>query len=101
MEKAGPVNASSSLTIPSNAREVIISVAIADSAGDRVFQSVFLRAQLTGTKVLFIGGYYYSSSDYGLVNVDLTNGSAVKIRNSVYFANDRKSVSTLTIWYNI
>lgn len=44
-------------------------------------------------------GYHFSGSDYGMVNLNVTNGTAVAIRNCIYGGNDVSANAKLSIYY--
>lgn len=100
--KAGTATGrSQSVTIPDNAVEVLL-VARFNNGGDLTLQCSghFICADLNANIVFLGGGYYFSSSDFGTVNVDLSNNHRTfTIRNIRYAGTDRSSTATLTAYY--
>ena len=87
-------------TVPDSAVEVLVM--IYDSGGQySFFASGTARvASITGRAIWDVGGYYYSSSDYGLYNLNVSNsGRSFAIRNVRRVGSDIKSSCRLTVYY--
>lgn len=83
--------------IPTTAKEVYIEAYTANHTA--MYSGVYLRDNMT-TGVLNIGGYYISSSDYGLCNVNIrNNGQEVQIRNHRYGGTNYTSTATIRVFY--
>lgn len=95
--KAGSVTGTNTVTVPVTAKEVMAIVRTA-SSNSVIYTNYCLKAELSSIWV--IGGYSIGSSDYGIVNLNVSNSSRTfQIRNARYGAQDYKSSSVLTIYY--
>lgn len=83
--------------IPTTAKEVYIEVYTGTHTA--MYSGVYLRDSMT-TGVLNIGGYYISSSDYGLCNLNIANnGREVQIRNHRYGGTNYTTTATIRVFY--
>lgn len=93
---AGSATGTNTVTISdSNASEVYVKV---NPSGTAVYTSTIMRADLQS--VWYVGGYYYSSTDYGIINLNVSNSNKTfQLRNVRQGGADVKSSSTLTVYY--
>ena len=78
--------------------EVAVSVWFEYANTEVVYSEQFSKGMLGGTQVLVIGGYYISANDYGLCNLNFTNG-LFGLRNVYYAGQNFKSASGMRIRY--
>ena len=84
-----------SLTVPNTAKEVYVLV----HAGSGYYQGIFPVGIATNTRAV-LGGYYYSSSDYGTCTLDISNSNKTyKIRNVLYAGSNYNSTATIYVYY--
>lgn len=84
-----------SLTVPNTAKEVYVLV----HAGSGYYQGIFPVGIATNTRAV-LGGYYYSSSDYGTCTLDISNSNKTyKIRNVTYGGANRNDSATIYVYY--
>ena len=82
------------VTIPVGSTEVLVMV----SLGGTVMSATAIIASL-GSR-FEVGGYYLSTSDFGLCNLNVSNsGMTYQIRNARYGGQDVKSSAILTVYY--
>lgn len=88
---AGTVTSTSSvITYPETAKEIFIKVRFSGYIMSNVFPVVGIQ----DATVLLLGGYYYSSSDTGLVNVNHSaTNRTVQVRNAKYGSTSFTSMS--------
>lgn len=93
---AGSATGTNTVTISdSNASEVYVKV---NPVGSAVYSATIMRADLQS--VWYVGGYYYSASDYGIINLNVSNSNKTfQLRNVRQGGSDVKSSSTLTVYY--
>lgn len=93
---AGSATGTNTVTISdSNASEVYVKV---NPSGSAVYTSTIMRADLQS--VWYVGGYYYSASDYGIINLNVSNSNKTfQLRNVRQGGSDVKASSTLTVYY--
>lgn len=83
--------------IPETAKEVYIEAYTGNHSA--MYSGVYLRDSMT-TGILNIGGYYISSTDYGLCNVNIrNNGREVQLRNHRYGGTTYTSTATVRVFY--
>ena len=78
--------------------EVAVSVWFEYANTEVVYSKQFSKGMLGVSQVLVIGGYYISANDYGLCNLNFTNG-LFGLRNVYYAGQNFKSVSGMRIRY--
>lgn len=88
---------SQSVTVPSSlgAKELLAVVFV---NGARM-TSVLPYTEYSGVGVWNIFGYHFSSADYGMVNLNVTNSTTASIRNCIYGGNDVSANAKLSIYY--
>lgn len=93
---AGTATGTNTVTISdSNASEVYVKV---NPTGTSVYSATILRSDLQS--IWYVGGYYYSSTDYGIVNINVSNSNKTfQLRNVRNGGSDVKSSSKLTVYY--
>ena len=78
--------------------EVAVSVWFQYNDKEVLYSQRYSKGMLGATQVLMVGGYFLSSTDYGLCNLNFENGLFSK-RYIVYDGTDYKSVAGLRIRY--
>lgn len=90
----GSATGSNSITIPDSAIEVLAIV----QSGATKYSATAVVSGITGRWE--IGGYYLSSSDYGICNLNVSNnGRTYSIRNCKYAGTDYKNTAILHMYY--
>lgn len=83
------------VTVPNNAQEVI---AIIEATSGVIYSDIALVSNLRA--IWNVGGYYLSTSDIGLCNLNVSNGNKTfQIRNCRYGISDYKTTATLSVYY--
>ena len=95
--KAGDVTGTNTVTIPDTAVEVM--AVVQPGTNSARFSNSIPKAELSD--IWFVGGYYASSSDYAIVNLNVTNSKKTFQLRTVKYGNgtDLKASSKLTIYY--
>ena len=94
--RAGSATNTGTVSVPETAKEVKVLIQTADSNVLFTGQS-YIEDLLP---VWLISGYYVTSTDFGLVNLNVTNSSRTfQLRNVKYGGQDTKSRSTLIVYY--
>lgn len=92
---AGTATGGTAVTYPSTAAQLYVAV----YCYGQVHATIVIPSVVTGTKI-GLGGYYYSSSDYGTINCDWdTTNHTINIRNAIYAGADQKASSVLHVYY--
>ena len=78
--------------------EVAVSIWFSYNNNEVLYSQQYSKGMLDSTQILMVGGYFVSSTDYGLCNLNFTNGLFSK-RNIIFAGKDYKSVSGLKIRY--
>lgn len=94
---AGSATGTGTVTAPETATEVLVEVM--NSTKAYRYTAVYpVAGQPSG--VSMVGGYYFSTSDYGLCNVNVSNsGRTYQVRNFRYGGTDYKSTGILNVYY--
>lgn len=94
---AGSATGTGTVTAPETAKEVLVEVM--NSTKAYRYTAVYpVAGQPSG--VSMVGGYYFSTSDYGLCNVNVSNsGRTYQVRNFRYGGTDYKSTGILNVYY--
>lgn len=94
---AGSATGTGTVTAPETAKEVLVEVM--NSTKAYRYTAVYpVAGQPSG--VSMVGGYYYSTSDYGLCNVNVSNnGLTYQVRNFRYGGTDYKSTGIINLYY--
>lgn len=94
---AGSATGTGTVTAPETAKEVLVEVM--NSTKAYRYTAVYqVAGQPSG--VSMVGGYYYSTSDYGICNVNVSNsGRTYQIRNLRYGGTDYKATGILNVYY--
>lgn len=84
------------VTVPNHAEEILVVVS---RAGSQTYSNI-RPALATFDHPWILGGYYVSSSDHGLCNINVSNsGKTFQIRNYRYAATDYKDSATMYVYY--
>ena len=78
--------------------EVAVSIYFLYDNIEVLYSQQYSKGMLGSTQILMVGGYFFSYTDYGLCNLNFTNGLFSK-RNVIFAGKDYKSVSGLKIRY--
>ena len=94
---AGSATGTGTVTAPETAKEVLVEVM--NSTKAYRYTAVYpVAGQPSG--VSMVGGYYFSTSDYGLCNVNVSNsGRTYQVRNFRYGGTDYKSTGIINLYY--
>lgn len=94
---AGSATGTGTVTAPETAKEVLVEVM--NSTKAYRYTAVYpVEGQPSG--VSMVGGYYFSTSDYGLCNVNVSNsGRTYQVRNFRYGGTDYKSTGIINLYY--
>lgn len=94
---AGSATGTGKVTAPETAKEVLVEVM--NSTKAYRYTAVYpVAGQPSG--VSMVGGYYYSTSDYGLCNVNVSNnGLTYQVRNFRYGGTDYKATGIINLYY--
>ena len=94
---AGSATGTGTVTAPETAKEGLIEVM--NSTKAYRYTAVYpVAGQPSG--VSMVGGYYFSTSDYGLCNVNVSNsGRTYQVRNFRYGGTDYKSTGIINLYY--
>ena len=86
--------AAGKVTIPDNAQMVYVEILAGAATYTGMAPAPFSSARW------MIGGYWYSASDYGLCNLNVSNnGKTFQIRYAVFNKTDYSSSATLKVYY--
>lgn len=97
---AGSASSSGTVTVPNTATEVWVYVFDTNNSSKFFASGTARIASITGRAVWDLGGYYYSSSDYGIYNLNVSNsGKTFGIRNIIRGGNNIKSNCSLSVYY--
>lgn len=95
------VTGTTAITIDSGWTWLVVTVIGSASANSFAYQAVLHKDQSFPTGYVFmVGGYYYSSSDYGLANVNLSlsdGAGSISLRNAIFVGQNRTSASQLYV----
>lgn len=84
------------VAIPNTAKEVYVEVIVNNTAT----YTATAPAPFTSSSRWQLGGYYYSSSDHGLCNLNVSNGGLnFAIRYATYSGTNYSSTSKLKVYY--
>ena len=97
-KEAGRTTGNDWIDVPSEATEVNVMLVNAPSC---FYSGVKTQTEpFNSTTVWTIGGYYYSSTDYGLGNVNMRNsGFGFQKRNVIWSGSNVTSAATLIVYY--
>ena len=97
-KEAGRTTGNDWIDVPSDATEVNVMLVNAPSC---FYSGVKTQAEpFNSTTVWTIGGYYYSSTDYGLGNVNMRNGGfSFQKRNVIWSGSNVTTNATLIVYY--